>query len=401
MATIRPYRPHPGQLPLHKSKARFRVATCGRRWGKTLACVNEMVVFAAEHPDSISWWVAPSYQQVDIAWRMIEKHYHPLIMKRNTSKYWIRLINGAWIFFKSTEKHDNLRGEGVSFMVIDEAADVDREAWFGSLRATLSDKQGRCIIVGTPKGRNWFYEEWTRGQDPEVKEYESFRFPSKSNPYLPDREVELARQTMPSDLFRQEYEAEFLEDGSGVFRGIHDCVQGELEEPREDGEYVIGLDLARYQDYTVAICMDIETGHVVAYDRFNQIDWALQMDRVQTMADKYNEAVIWFDANSIGDPLAEEMERRGMVIEPFKITPTTKGQLIQLLATKIQRREITFPEIPELLNELSIYGYEILPSGHIRYSAPDGYHDDIVISLALATWGVFNQIQPKVRSISV
>jgi len=395
------YTPHAGQWPLHNSKARFRIATCGRRWGKTLACTNELVKYAMENPGAVTWWVAPTYQQVMIAWRLLFKYFEPLIQDDNKGEKWILWVTGATTFFKSTERHDNLRGEGVNFMIIDEAADVPPDAWFASLRPTLSDTMGRAIIVGTPKGKNWFFQEWSRGQDPEYPEYESFRFPTASNPYIPPEEIEFARRTLPADLFRQEYEAEFLEDGAGVFRGIRACIDGSLEDPKPGKEYVIGLDLARYQDYTVAICMDQETGHVVAYDRFNKIDWGFQMDRVQAMAERYNDAVIWFDANSVGDPLAEEMKARGLTIEPFKITPTTKGQLIQLLAAKIQQGEISYPEIPELIAELSMFGYEILPSGHIRYSAPPGHHDDMVIALALATWGKFNQVQPRVRVVDI
>ncbi|WP_169725485.1 terminase large subunit domain-containing protein [Alicyclobacillus contaminans] len=372
---------------MHRSMARFRVATCGRRWGKTYACANEIVKAAWENPGTLTWWVAPTYRQTMTAYRLITRNFRNAIAKDSKTELRIEWKSGGVTEFRSTDNFDALRGEGVSFLVIDEAAMVPREAWEAALRPTLSDTGGRCIIVSTPKGRNWFFGVWSRGQDPAFPEWESFKFPTSANPYIPPEEIEEARATLPSDVYRQEYEAEFLEDSAGVFRGIRDCVSGVLEGPQEGRRYVAGWDIAKHQDFSVIIVMDAERGHVVAFDRFNQVDYALQLNRVQNICMMYR-ARLLMDATGVGDPLLEQVKRLGIQVEGYHLSATSKQQLIEHLAVKIERGEITFPEIPVLINELQQFQYEVTRAGNIRYSAPEGFHDDCVIALALATWQV-------------
>ncbi|GEO26678.1 hypothetical protein AAC03nite_24630 [Alicyclobacillus acidoterrestris] len=386
-AKIKLYTPHQGQRVLHRSEARFRVATCGRRWGKTYACANEIVKFAWEHPGTLTWWVAPTYRQTMTAYRLITRNFRDAIVKDTRTELRIEWESGGVTEFRSADNFDALRGEGVSFLVIDEAAMIPREAWEAALRPTLSDTGGHCIIVSTPKGRNWFFGVWSRGQDPAFPEWESFKFPTWANPYISPEEIEEARATLPSDVFRQEYEAEFLEDSAGVFRGIRDCVSGVLEEPQAGRRYVAGWDIAKHQDFSVVVVMDAERGHVVAFGRFNQVDYALQLHRVEAVCKKYN-ARLLMDATGVGDPLLEQVKRLGVNVEGYHLSATSKQQLIEHLAVKIERAEITFPDIPVLINELQQFQYEVTRAGNIRYSAPEGFHDDCVIALALAAWQV-------------
>lgn len=388
-AKIRLYTPHSGQLPLHQSKARFRIATCGRRWGKTYACINELAKFGWENPDTISWWVAPTYKQSRIAYRIMTSQFRDAIESTTKNPMEIYWKSGGITQFNSTDQADNLRGEGVSFMIVDEAAMIPEEAWTEALRPTLSDKQGRAIIVSTPKGMNWFHSLWVRGQDPDYPDYESWQFPTSSNPFIPPGEVDEVKSTLPYDVFRQEYLAEFLEDGAGVFRGIRNCVKGELEEPQPGHEYVLAWDVAKHTDFSVMIVMDTKRRHVVAFDRFNRIDYALQVNRLEALAKKYNARVI-MDSTGVGDPLLEQVKSRGIIAEGYQFTNTSKQQLIEHLAVMIEKQEISYPDIKVLINELMTYQYEITRAGNIKYYAPEGYHDDCVISLALAVWSCKN-----------
>lgn len=396
VAKIRLYTPHSGQIPLHQSRARFRIATCGRRWGKTYACINELVKFGWENPNTISWWVAPTYKQSRIAFRILTSNFKAAIANATKNPMEICWKSGGITQFNSADQPDNLRGEGVSFMVVDEAAMIPEEVWTEVLRPTLSDRQGRAIIVSTPKGMNWFHTLWVRGQDPEFPQYESWQFPTSSNPYILPEEIEEVQGTLPSDAFRQEYLAEFLEDGAGVFRGIKQCIKGELEEPKPGGEYVIGWDVAKHADFSVMICLDIKRKHVVAFDRFNQVDYSLQLNRLETMAKKYKAHVL-MDSTGVGDPLLEQVRQRGIAVDGYSFTNTSKQQLIQNLAVMIERQEISYPDIKVLIHELMIYQYEITKAGNLRYNAPDGYHDDTVIALALAAWVAKNRIEPRIR----
>lgn len=390
ITNVKLYKPHDGQRQFHQSpniyeRTRFRIAVCGRRFGKTLACANEIIEFALNKNNSINWWVAPTYQQSMIAYRLVENALAKtgLVVDNLKSEKRMLLINGSSIMFKSADNFNALRGEGVNFMVIDEAAMIQREAWEEALRPTLSDKNGSAIIVSTPKGRNWFFELFCRGNDSHYTDYQSFNFPTSANPFIPKDEIDEVRKTLPSDVFKQEYEAQFLDDSAGVFRNIKDCISGNFEEPKNKS-YYLGWDIAKHQDFSVITVID-HHGHVVFFDRFNQIDYSLQIQRVESIAKKYG-AFVLMDSTGAGDPVLEQIKNKGLAVEGYQFTNTSKQQLIEHLSVGLEQRMVTFPKIDVLINELMIYQYEITRAGNMRYNAPDGYHDDCVISLALAYW---------------
>lgn len=380
------YSPHSGQKILHENQARFRIATCGRRWGKTLGVLNEFGKYGAENTKSVCWWVSPVYRQAAKPYRMFVDKFSPIIRTYNKSEMAIELVNGALMEFKSADNFDALRGEGVSFLVIDEAALVAREAWESALRPTLSDTMGRAIFISTPKGRNWFYEAWVRGQDPNHPDWASFKFPTSSNPYIHQSELESARNTLPRDVFHQEYEAEFLEDSAGVFRGIKAAIAGELTRPIIGHRYLFGWDPAKHRDYSVLVVIDIDEERVVHFARFNQVEYELQLDFIERIARDYNRARGLMDSTGVGDPLLEAAKRRGINVQGYQFTNASKSDLVQNLAVMIEQGAVKYPEIDVLLHELEFYQYEMTPSGKFVYGAPDGYHDDAVTALMLAAW---------------
>lgn len=399
MKRIKLYIPHPAQRMFHHSKARFRIATCGRRFGKTYACVNEMVKFAWENPFSMCWWVAPTYHQARIAYRIITDKFHQAITQATKNPMEAVLHSGSMIQFKSTELPDNLRGEGVDFLVCDESSMIQEEAWTQALRPTLSDKNGRAILVGTPRGRNWFYHMYLRGQDEDYPDYASFQFPTSANPYIPEEEIQEVRETLPRDVFLQEYQAKFLESESTVFRGIMECIGGDREEPKADGEYLIAWDVAKQSDYSCFIVLDKERGSVVSLDRFNRIDYTIQIERLYTLAKKYHYAEIIMDSTGVGDPILEQVKQKGLKVTGYHFTHRSKQQLIEHLAVALEQREITFPNISVLINELMSYQYELTRAGNVTYNAPSGRHDDTVIALALVVWGWKHRRNPQIVAL--
>jgi len=390
VTTVKLYKPHAGQLELHENKpynerTRFRIACCGRRFGKTMACANELLEHALNLSRTVNWWVSPTYQQSMIAYRIVENALANtgLIKQELKSERRIELINGSVLSFKSADNFNALRGEGVHFLVIDEAATIQREAWEQALRPTLSDTNGKALIVGTPKGRNWFFELFARGNDSEQTDYKSFSFPTWDNPLIPIEEIAEVKRSLPSDVFRQEYEAQFLEDSAGVFRNIKNCIKGDFEEPTSK-QYYLGWDIAKTQDFSVVVVMD-NNHHVVAFDRFNQIDYTLQLQRVEAITKKYNASIL-MDSTGAGDPVLEQLKKRGLIVDGYYLSSTSKQQLIEHLSVGLEQEIVTFPQIDVLIHELQIYEYEMTRAGNIRYNAPAGFHDDCVIALGLAYW---------------
>jgi phage FluMu gp28-like protein len=191
---------------------------------------------------------------------------------------------------------------------------------------------------------------------------------------------------MTQKVVEQEVMGKFIEDVGSVFRGVDDCIMGALEEPVTDHKYYVGVDLAKSVDFTVMIVLN-KRRQVVAFDRFNQLDWTFQKQRIINMAKKYNNAKILLDSTGVGDPILDDLKKE-ITVEGYKFTSASKADLINKLAIHINERTVTYPRIPELLNELKIFGYIKEGSKEIKYSAPEGYHDDTVIALSLALMNI-------------
>jgi len=389
--TLQLYSPHPGQVKVHKSKARFRVVPCGRRFGKTYLGCNEELAFSCNHPNTLSVWCAPTYRQTKIAYRLIKQAIAGLPTHTSDSELRIELPNAAVLSFVSSDNYDALRGNGIHFLVCDEFASIAENAWLEVLRPCLSDTRGRALLLGSPKGQNLFYRLYQRGCDPLYPDWESFTAPSSANPYIPSEEIEAAKRELPEDAFRQEYEAEFLADNAGVFRGIDGCISGVLEPPRTGHTYVLGWDPAKHQDLSVVCVLDVDTMHVVYFDRSNQIDYTIQLAHVDKVARLYFNAFILMDCTGVGDPLLEQLQRRLLNVEGYLFTNASKKVLIETLAIGIQNRSLTFPEIAVMIAELRMMEYTLTPSRMIQYSAPPGEHDDTVIALALCFYAAQRQ----------
>ncbi len=192
--------------------------------------------------------------------------------------------------------------------------------------------------------------------------------------------------------FAQEYRGLFLEEAAGVFHGIEGCMYGELEEPDPAHRYVIGWDIAKSRDWSVVTVIDIDARienravpHLVHFDRFNSLRYDIQVDRVAGIWKKYGGYVL-LDSTGLGDPVYDMLQRKGIPCAPYVFTNRSKEMLIQNLAIGIQSQDISYPEIPVLLQELGAYQYQMTDSGRMTYSAPEGDHDDCVISLSLAAW---------------
>lgn len=378
------YQAHEGQQRIHDSDARFRVVCCGRRWGKTLALAADILEAAGNVPGDYGW-IAPTYFTAERGVEAIREIAgpHVTITGRNPVRAEVPGINGMGrILFLSADNPQSILGLGFQGIVVDEAARIPLDVWTYTIRPTLSQTMGWATLISTPNGRGWFYDMHSRGNDSAESEYESFHFPSRTNPFFPAEEWEEARRTMPSDVFRQEYEAEFLEDSAGVFHGVDDCTfEGEGV---RSGEVAIGCDLAKHTDFTVMIEMDRKTGVCTRMDRFNQLEWGVQKERIVGFWQQTHGLLVP-DGTGVGDAVVDDLKLVVPNIAPLKFTSATKTQLIQRLIVSIEQGQVSWPKSWAVLtDELKRYEYKITASGSITYNAPGGYHDDCVIALALA-----------------
>jgi hypothetical protein len=363
------------------------VVACGRRFGKTVTGKIASIETAAR--GGLVWWVQPSYKMSLEVWEDLKNTLAlPGIHKRENERR-IDMLGGGSIEVRSAHDPDSLRGVGLDLVILDEAALIDQRAWTGAIRPALIDKNGKALLLSTPRGRDWFWGLWMAGQDPLNTEWESWRFPTSANPLIPSEEIEAARHDLPALFFSQEFLAEFLDDASSIFRRVHEAATAPANaQPIQGHVYVFGIDLARHNDYSVVAVFDASTGSMVMLDRFNAVDWQTQRNRIAALARKWMPTAIWCESNSVGEPNIEALQSEGLPVLPFVTTASSKPPLIQGLALAFEQGDIHILNDPVLIGELQAYTIERLPSGNFRYTAPPGAHDDTVMATAIGWHGV-------------
>jgi hypothetical protein len=235
---------HPGQREVRDSPARFKVLACGRRWGKTRLGAFLSVAYALQ--GKRVWWIAPIYSTSSIGWRIIRRIAQQIPgCKVSLGERLIVFPGGGWVQVKSGHNPEDLRGEGLDLVILDECSFMAEDVWTEALRPALSDRKGHGLFISTPTGRNWFYKLWLRGQDPAHPNWASWQLPSIGNTMIPDfaEEVEEARADLPDETFRQEFLAEFMAYMGLIYhefnRAAHTFV---VDSDRQFPRYVAGVD---------------------------------------------------------------------------------------------------------------------------------------------------------------
>ena len=375
-------KPHPGQLEVHNSDARFKVLSAGRRWGKTRLGVNECIDAAVK--GGRAWWVSPTYKTSEVGWRPLRQIARKIPgAEVRLGDRQVNLPGGGFVAVRSADNPDSLRGEGLDFVVMDECAFMQKEAWTEAIRPALSDRQGKALFISTPKGRNHFWELYQKGINGE-EGWQSWTFPTISNPFIQASEIEAAKRDLPEMIFRQEYLAEFIDDSGGVFRRVQDAAVLEPQEPDANKQYVAGVDVASSIDFTVVSIMDVKSKELVYLDRFNRVDYNVLENRLEALYRRWHLDSMKIEANSIGQPVIDHLYAKGLSIIPFTTTSATKQAIIQGLQSAFEHGEIRIINDPVLVGELLSFESKRSPSGGFSYSAPSGMHDDTVMSLAIA-----------------
>lgn len=268
-------------------------------------------------------WGAPTFDQVRIGWDET-RHATGKLAQFTQQRMEAVFPNGGIIRYRSLDDPDNARGHTADGIVIDEVGDVNERAWYEVLRPMLIDTGGWAWMVGTPRGHNWFWREWKAVGDRTdsaawqaptlgvaVQDGVLVRRPHPlENPHIAFSEIEHLWRTSPERIFRQEVLAEFVDDAGGVFRGVSQAIN-EPPAYSDQHEYVMGVDLARKVDFTACIVIDmsVSPAHVVAVDRFNQVDWSLQVQRIRALAERYHVRQVLVDQTGVGDPIVEQLRR--------------------------------------------------------------------------------------------
>lgn len=373
---------YPKQRDAFYNDKRYSLCEATTKAGKTYGAMDWLLAQAFA-PTSKSgqhrWWVAPVYSQAEMAYFRIKRGLiESGAIKANDSKLRIDVPNGSDIWFKSGEKPDNLYGDDVYDVVIDEASRLREESWY-AVRSTLTKTQGRVRMIGNVKGRKNFFYQMARKAEagaPDMHYSKIVAADAVAAGVLQGKEIEDAQRNLPEHVFRELYLAEPADDGGNPFgiRHIEDCIGSMSTMPAR----VWGIDLAKSHDWTVAIGLDA-TGAVCRFERW-QSPWQETKTRIRALV---GSARALIDSTGVGDPVLEDLQRSGGGnFEGFKFTSASKQQIMEGLAVAIQKQEIRFPD-GAIKSELENFEYEYTRTG-VRYSAPEGMHDDCVCALALA-----------------
>ena len=357
---------------------RFTITEAATKCGKTFSHI--WWLFREAHKGKSGqnfWWVAPVYGQAEIAFnRMKAKVSGNKLYQVNLSKLIITTPIGTIIQFKSAENPDNLYGEDVYGAVFDEFTRARETAWH-ALRSTLTATRAKCKLIGNAKGKkNWGYKLGQKARAGE-KDYKYFRvtaYDAAKEGIVDIDEIEQAKRDLPEVVFRELYLAEPNEDGSNPFGLTH--IRNCISEPTGTIK-THGIDLAKSFDWSANIGIT-ETGGAILVDRW-QSDWGTT--KVKIKESVLNKPAL-IDSTGVGDPIVEELERTMPNVEGFKFSSSSKQQLMEGLASAIQQGKIHFNN-PILIEELESFEFEYTRTG-VKYSAPQGCHDDTVCALALA-----------------
>ena len=391
-------RPHAAQAQIRAEARRHNVVALGRRSGKS-TMGHELVIRTALEGKPAGWF-GPTYKLLEESWRELKRLLGPTVTLKSEQEHRLELYGGGTIECWSMDTGDPARGRKYARIVIDEAAMVPNllDIWNQALRPTLADLAGESWWLSTPRGLNDFYVLYLRGQDDLEGEWKSWQMPTTVNPHISVQELHAARKEMPERDYAQEFEARFLQvEGAGVFRGVTAVTRLKPQLPTKGHVHVFGVDWGRSNDYTVVSVIDATLQEQRLIDRYSQVEWEFQSERLHRLAEIYKPVTIVAEANAMGGPMIERLQRGyarlvGAPRQPLPVyawtaTNASKASAIQALSLAIEQGSLTLLDDRVQTGELLAFEAKQSVTGMLRYSAPAGMHDDTVIALALAHLG--------------
>ena len=396
--TVKGFRPHIGQRrvidTIVDGTQKYITVVSPRQQGKSLLLVNLLLYYGINDKGCKIGVVAPIYSQ---ARKLMEDLYEAIkdsgiVEATNFSNHEIKLKTGSKIYFRSSEREDGLRGYTFSYLFLDEASYQTEDAYRRAIEPTALVHGKKVVLFSTPRGRDWFYNMFELGQNPEYPNYASVRMEQGDNPYINQEEVQAAKKVLPDAIYRAEYLGEFLEGESMVFSNFKTNTFSQY--PPRNGKVYIGVDLGRESDYTVAVAMD-QSGNVIEIYRDNQKDWDVMQSNILMLARKYN-ATIMIETNSMGTVIFESIKKQYQDTHPFVTSNSSKKDIVESLILAFNENQIRIPDanlFPELHHELEVFEMSYNPTTrNVKYAARTPFHDDMVIALCISNW---NRIQNK------
>lgn len=427
-----PFTPHPAQQKVIESKARFKLMSCGNRFGKDLGAIGECVLRFIKmlneersidiNPPVLWWIVAPSMTYARQNWRDLKKLLpRDLVTNISLSNLTIETINGGIIEVHSADDPESLVGVGLDIVTVTEAPRIkDLDVVWANLRQRL-DSPGRgpngtggiAILNGSPKGITYFSKMLKMGEkgNPSYSpEYETFRFTTWDNPYMAAKRYKVIgkdwqgnditvedsiKMSMTEERYRQDYLAEEISSVNAVFPHYDKVLVApptrkedeiaafwaEWEKPEPFETYTIGYDPASKGDGKPVIVRNSH-GKVVKIDLMTRLDWEAQWDKIAFYSALYNGATVNFGQTGLGETIGSQLIKRGLTVNPLNEQGGNKAKLVEDFALVVEQQWCRIPYSREVENQLKDY-ISINREGRSTqyHNATDSGHDDIVSAL--------------------
>ena len=380
--TIKGYKPHEKQKLIHYSinneNYKYYCLNIGRQFGKSMLAINQMLYWAINDEGCHIAWVTPIYKQgKKVFSELVKVTQNSGLFEYNHSELQVKFKSSTISFF-SGERPDNIRGNTFDYLITDEDAFTRDNLWTEVLSATVLVKGKKVLFISTPNGKNHFYKKCQQHLYDE--RYKYFHFTSYDSPYINHADLEERKRSLPERVFRQEYLAEFIDDGGSVFSNIKKCIG----KAKNTNKLFAGLDIGRADDYTVLTIIN-QDKEMVLIERWRQMEWSTIINKVATIINQYKCHTL-VEVNNQGDVFYEMLKKQcGALVEPHITTTKTKPIMIEDLAVAFEQQEITIIDTDYFIAELEAFTYIYNEKTRgVQYGAPQGMHDDTVISLSLA-----------------
>jgi len=383
------YTPYKKQREIHQKindKNIFGVVVvCGRQVGKTLLDINQSLMWALSKKNVQIMMVLPTDSQANKVYKQtIEGIISADVVKSHKGQSGsaeILFENNSKILFRSALQEDSLRGYSNDYLIIDEAAFINENTIHSILIPTLTVKGKKILITSTPKGKNWLFKYFTKQNID--KGWASFKFTSYDSPYVNKKFLDEQKNSLPQEIFEQEYMAEFV-DKASIFKNL-DEIMTFNELPNNKGDVFIGVDLGMNNDYTVATVINYNY-QVVDILRFTNVTSNELKNKLQVFFGIHKPKNIVIENNGLGIPIVSDLLETswGQFITPFTTTSKSKHEIIQNMVRLFNNKEIKLPDDKNLRVELENFIFVMSDSGNIKYQASSGIHDDMVMSLAFS-----------------
>lgn len=378
-----------------------------RRSGKDKVCFNYMIRRAVEKVGTYYYFL-PTYNQAKkVIWdnidndgfKMLDHIPKELLKGTNSTELKIELVNGSIIqLIAANEFKSSGVGANPIGVVFSEYSVTDPEA-LKYVSPILAVNGGWMVFNFTPRGMN---HAWTLLQ--QAKENEKWFtevLTIDDTKVMSEEALNEERRNNPQDLIDQEYYCKFIEGAGQFFKRVKNNVyDAQDEKPDPLRKYKIGIDLGKYQDFTVITVIDLMTFKVHKQERFNQLDWNTQEAKIEAIYRRYYGPITTMDSTGLGDPIYDSLVKKGIKnLVSFKFTEQSRKDLLNNLAIKIESGKISLPDDEELHAELLSMQYQLTENGKLKIMCPEGLHDDRVMSLALAVWELPDNPLPKPGSV--